>query len=146
MFRLIMQILTTSHGRANHEPQDQRKAGSSGRAPDLMTRTALAFAALVAAFLIPATAAAQAIACANSEFARADLEARHDGVVFRGLSKAAVPTVAEIWLAIEAGVWTLSLTTPRGETCIFLVGEFAELPVVERKLKGSAWTPTKLNR
>jgi hypothetical protein len=110
-----------------------------------MNRTA-ALAALVAVFLILETASAQAIACANSEFARADLEARHDGVVFRGLSKAAVPTIAELWLAIEAGVWTLSLMTPRGETCIFLVGAFAELQVVEKRLKDSAWTPTKLNR
>ena len=107
---------------------------------------ALAAAALVAAFLIPAPAASQAIVCGKTEFARADLEQRHDGVAFTGLTKAAVPTIAELWVALEAGVWTLSLSAPDGQTCIFLVGEFAQIEHVEKKLKGAAWTPTNQNR
>jgi len=110
-----------------------------------MIRPAIA-AALVAAFLIPAPAASQAIVCAKTDFARFDLEQRHDGVAFMGLTKAAVPTIAELWVALEAGVWTLSLSAPSGETCIFLVGEFAEIKHVEKKLKGAAWTPTNPNR
>ena len=110
-----------------------------------MTRTALAAAALVAAFLIPAPAASEGIVCANTEFARADLAERHDGVAFTGLTKAAIPTIAEIWVALEAGVWTLSLTSPQNQTCIFIVGEFAQIQRVEKKVKRSQWTPTNTN-
>ena len=109
-------------------------------------KRALAAAALVAAFLIPAPAASEGIVCANTEFARADLAERHDGVAFTGLTKAAVPTIAEVWVALEAGVWTLSLTSPQNQTCILIVGEFAETRRVEKKLKGAAWTPTNQNR
>ncbi|MBH64538.1 MAG: hypothetical protein CL569_19245 [Alphaproteobacteria bacterium] len=109
-------------------------------------KRALAAAALVAAFLIPAPAASEGIVCANTEFARADLAERHDGVVFTGLTKGAVPTIAEIWVALETGDWTLSLTSPQNQTCIFIVGEFAQIQRVEKKLEGAAWTPTNQNR
>ncbi len=110
--------------------------------PQRLTKTALAAAAMFAAFLVttiptaPAEAQMARPTCSDRPTVLSQLAKKyHEAPVNMGLTNSGA--VLEI-LASDGGTWTILVTTPQGHTCMVAAGEHWE-PVESKK---AGFTPS----
>ena len=89
----------------------------------LIATLVLAFLTLALAAALPALAGPQ---CAAHDVVAKSL-ADQFGEVRRGIGLAADNTVMELCASAETGTWTVTVTQPSGQTCLFAAGSDFEM-------------------
>jgi len=104
--------------------------GATSAAAAIVTlfRTVILIAAILAAFLIPATASAHQIQCGPRAEVIARLASQYsERVIFRGIAQNAM---MELYWSPSRRGWTVAVTTPNRVTCLVVGGKTGEpIPV-----------------